>query len=97
MGLTMYDCAQSLSFTFEKMLRFSDLAAVLRIIAPAVGQAMEASIKECGTAIADERDGGQNQQSRQIRSFLSMASSSTDLVPRFSWIRGGTSFALGCR
>jgi hypothetical protein len=28
MGVTMYDCAQSLSFAFEKMLRFSDLASV---------------------------------------------------------------------
>jgi len=26
--MTMYDCAQSLSFAFEELSRFSDLAAV---------------------------------------------------------------------
>src|SRR5262249_29238225 len=49
-------------------------------------------------AISGPRDRGQGaQQSRQMRSFLSIAWSSGDLTPRFSWTPGGTSFALGWR
>src|SRR5439155_2066683 len=49
-------------------------------------------------AMSGLRDRGQGaQQSRQMRSFLSIASSSGDLTPRFWSTPGGTSLALGWR
>src|SRR5262249_9070867 len=49
-------------------------------------------LRSATTVSADKR-----QQSRQMRSFVSMVWSSRDLVPRFSSIQDGTSFARGCR
>src|SRR5262249_41052475 len=55
----------------------------------------EAAITDA--ASPSQRDVAKAYQSRQMRSFLSTASSSGDLTPRLSSFLGGTSLAVGCR
>jgi hypothetical protein len=74
-----------------------DLAPVWQqLLSPQAG-VDETAIKNAAPRSAITVSADKRQQSRQMRGFLSMISSSRDLFPRFSWIQDGTSFALGWR